>query len=157
MRSPTRCFICYYYETAALVLRQSVDVGLESWMLGADGWTNIQMQLEDDLSLLISRLLRRLLHEGGSEVTDAFVASFEAKYGTPRPLFNALGYDAAKIMLTAIENAGTTEAEAVIAQLKATDIEGGHRAYHLQRSQRPIKSAFIKGFENGVPHGDHPH
>ena len=149
---PDAVFICYYYETAALVLRQSVDVGLESWMLGADGWTNIQMQLEDDLSLLDkSAYCDGFSTEGGSEVTDAFVASFEAKYGTAPALFNALGYDAAKIMLTAIENAGTTEAEAVIAQLKATDIEGvtGHITFNDHND--PIKSAFIKGFENGVP------
>ena len=149
---PDAVFICYYYETAALVLRQSVDVGLESWMLGADGWTNIQMQVEDDLSLLDkAAYCDGFSTEGGSEVTSSFVTAFEAKYGTAPALFNALGYDAAKILFTAIEKAGSTDKEAIIAQMKATDIEGvtGHITFNDHND--PIKSAFIKGFENGVP------
>ena len=65
--------------------------------------------------------------------------------------FNALGYDAAKIMCTAIEKAGTVEdKDAIVAALKATDLEcvTGHVTFNDHND--PIKSVLIMGFEDGV-------
>lgn len=149
---PDAVFVCYYYETASLVLRQAVDVGLEATMMGADGWTDIQKQLTDDPSLLENAAYCDSFSAADdSEVAQAFVAAFTEKYGASPAGFNALGYDAAKILLTAIESAGTTEAEAVIAQMKATDLDcaTGHITFNDHND--PIKSAFIMGFEDGVP------
>ena len=50
--APDAVFVCYYYQDAALMLRQAVDVGLDATMMGADGWTGIQDQLQDSLNLL---------------------------------------------------------------------------------------------------------
>lgn len=149
---PDAVFVCYYYETASLVLRQAVDVGLEAYMMGADGWTDIQKQLEDDPSLLEkAAYCDSFSADSTDEVAAKFVAAFTEKNGNSPAGFNALGYDAAMIMFKAIENAGSTEADAIIAQLKATDMEcaTGHITFNDHND--PIKSAFIKGFDNGTP------
>jgi branched-chain amino acid transport system substrate-binding protein len=149
---PDAVFICYYYETAALVLRQAVDVGLDSYMMGADGWTNIQEQLTDDPSLLDKAVYcDSFSASDDSPVAVAFVEAFQNKYGTAPAGFNALGYDAAKILFTAIENAGSFDKDAVIAQMKATDLDcvTGHITFDDHND--PIKSAFVMGFKDGVP------
>ncbi len=151
-QEPDAVFVCYYYETAALALRQAVDVGLDAWVMGADGFANIQNQVTDDPSLLDKvAYCDSFSEEADSEVAQSFIAAFKAKYGADPAGFNALGYDTAKILFTAIENAGSTDKEAVIAAMKATDLEcaTGHITFNDHND--PIKSAFIKGFEAGKP------
>ena len=149
---PDAVFVCYYYQTAALMLRQSVDVGLDCWMLGADGWANIQDQVADDLALLDKAAYCDSFSEKDeSEIVQSFVAAFEAKYGRGPAGFNALGYDTAKILFAAIEKAGSTDREAVIAAMKATDLICVTGRITFDDHNDPIKSAFIKGFENGEP------
>lgn len=150
---PDAVFVCYYYETAALVLRQSVDVGLDATMMGADGWTNIEQQLVDAPELLNNAVYcDSFSPDDQSPAAQAFVKAFTEKYGKAPAGFNALGYDAAKIMLGAIEKAGTTaDKQAIVDQLKATDVDAvtGHIVFDDHND--PIKSAFIKGFKDGAP------
>jgi branched-chain amino acid transport system substrate-binding protein len=151
--APDAVFVCYYYETAALVLRQAVDVGLDTTMMGADGWTNIEQQLTDAPELLNKAVYcDSFSADDQSPAAQAFVKAFTEKNGQAPAGFNALGYDAAKIMFNAIEKAGAgADKQAIVDQLKATDLEAvtGHITFDDHND--PIKSAFIKGFKDGVP------
>ena len=60
----------------------------------------------------------------------------------------ALGYDAMKIMAQAIENAGSTEKEAIVAALDATDIEGATGHMTFDDHNDPIKSVFVISFSD---------
>ncbi len=145
-------FICYYYQDAALMLRQAVDVGLEATMMGADGWGSIEQQLTDAPELLDNAVYCDSFSVADdSPVAQAFVKAFTEKYGAAPAGFNALGYDAAKIMFTAINAAGSTDKDAIIEKLKATDLDcaTGHITFNDHND--PIKSAFIMGFKDGVP------
>lgn len=153
-KEPDAVFICYYYETSALVLRQAGDVGLECTLMGADGWSGIENEVQDDLSLLDNAAYCDSFFSGDeSETVQAFVASFKAKYGEDAVPsgFNALGYDAAMILCSAIEQAGTAEdKDAIVAAMKATDLDcvTGHVTFDAHND--PIKSVLIMGFEDGV-------
>lgn len=150
---PDAMFVCYYYETAALVLRQAVDVGLDCYMLGADGWTDIQKQLTDAPELLDKAIYcDSFSAEDTSEVAQAFVTSFTAKYGKSPAGFNALGYDTAKILFSAIEAAGDIEdKQAIVDAMKATELDCATGRITFNDHNDPIKSAFMMGFENGEP------
>lgn len=150
--APDAVFVCYYYQDAALMLRQAVDVGLDATMMGADGWTGIQDQLQDSLNLLDKAVYcDSFSASDDSPVAQAFVKSFAAKYGKDPAGFNALGYDAAKIMFSAFNAAGSADKGAVIEKMKATDLDcaTGHITFNDHND--PIKSAFIMGFKDGVP------
>lgn len=152
-KTPDVLYICYYYETSALVLRQAFDVGLECTMMSADCWSGIQSEMQDDLSLLDNAVYTDAFFSGNeNEVVQNFVASFKAKYGEDAVPsgFNALGYDAAKILFTAMEKAGTVEdKDAIIAEMKATDLECITGQIIFDDHNDPIKSVLIMGFENG--------
>lgn len=151
---PDAVFICYYYETSSLVLRQAVDVGLECTLMGADGWSGLENELQDDLSLLDNAYYCDSFFSGDEEANvQAFVAAFKAKYGEDAipSGFNALGYDAAKIVCTAIEKAGSAEdKDAIVAAMKATDLDcvTGHITFDDHND--PIKPILIMGYEDGV-------
>ena len=150
---PDALFVCYYYETSALVLRQAADVGLECTMMSADCWSGIQSELEDALYLLDNAVYSDAFFAGNeSEIVQNFVASFKAKYGEDAVPsgFNALGYDAAKIICTAIEKAGTVEdRDAIIAAMQATDLECITGKIIFDDHNDPIKSVLVMGFEDG--------
>lgn len=150
---PDAVFICYYYETAALVLRQAVDVGLDAYMLGADGWTNIQLQLEDEPELLAKSFYCSSFSESDDRpVVKTFTDAFVGKYDKIPADFNALGYDSAMILFSAIAEAGDeNDKDGIISAMKATDLDcaSGHITFNDHND--PVKPAFIKGFENGQP------
>ena len=82
----------------------------------------------------------------------AFVEAFKAKYGKDAAGFNALGYDAANILFTAIEKAGSfDDREAIVAAMKATDLIGATGHITFDDHNDPIKSVYIMGFEDGTP------
>ena len=150
---PDAVFVCYYVETAALMLRQAVDVGLEAIMMGPDGWADIQKQLEDAPDLLNNAVYCDAFStEDQSPAAQAFITAFTEKYGQSPAGFNALGYDAAKIILTALEKSGNAaDKQAVIDQLQATDLELSTGRIRFDDHNDPIKSAFIMGFKDGAP------
>ena len=121
-------------------------------VLGADGFSAIADQVKDDTSLLDRvAFCDSYSDEDTAEIVQAFVKSFTDKYGEAPVGFNALGYVAAKVVLTAIETAGTTEGHAVCDAMKATSLDcvTGHITFDEHCD--PIKSAYIKGFVDGVP------
>ena len=133
------------------MLPQMFDAGLdETPLVGPDGFSGVDSQVGDDVGLLANCYYTSAFSlDSTSEVAKAFIEGFTAKNGTAPTLFNALGYDAAKILLTAMETAGTTEKEAVVAAMKATDLTcvTGHIVFDDHCD--PVKSAFIKGFTDG--------
>ena len=151
---PDVVFICYYYETAAKVLRQAVDVGLNSYMLGADGFASIEDQVLDAPELLDKAFYcDSFTTLDDSPVAQAFMKAFENKYEKTASGFNALGYDTAKILLAAIEAAGDeTDRDAIKAAMKATDIYCATGRIIFDDHNDPIKTAIIQGFKDGKPY-----
>ena len=149
---PDVVFVCYYYEDAALILRQAKnDVGVEATLIGADSWSGIGAQLEDEPTLLDGTAYCDSFYAADEDETvKSFVTRFtDSHNGTAPQGFNALGYDAAKIMITAIANAGSTDKDAIIAALKATDLDCATGHITFDDHNDPIKSVCVMGFENG--------
>ena len=149
---PDVVFVCYYYEDAALILRQAKnDVGVEATLIGADSWSGIGAQLEDEPTLLDGTAYCDSFYaDDDDETVKSFVTRFtDSHNGTAPQGFNALGYDAAKIMITAIANAGSTDKDAIITALKATDLDCATGHITFDDHNDPIKSVCVMGFENG--------
>jgi branched-chain amino acid transport system substrate-binding protein len=59
-----------------------------------------------------------------SEPVRAFVDAFQARFGQPVPPYGGESYDAARVLIAALEQAGRPDREAVVAALRATDLAG---------------------------------
>ena len=112
-------YIPDYYNVAGLIAKQLKEAGVESTLVGVDGWDGIQVDYASDA-------------EGGyftnhysttdeSEVVQTFVTTYEEKYGEVPNALAALGYDAVKVVAAAMERAGSTDKDAVRDEIKKTD------------------------------------
>ena len=156
-KAPDVLFVPDYYSVVALVAQQAFAAGSKATMLGADGWDSVAQKIDDP------QLLNGAYYCSGYSVEDTrsevqtFVKNYEAKYNATPNMFAAQGYDAAMILAAAIEKAeasgktGDEYRKAIVAAMKATDMDcvTGHVAYN--EFNDPEKSAAIITFENGAP------
>lgn len=146
--NPEAVFLPYYGTEAALILAQAKDLGLDVKFYGADGISDIVANVSD-MSLLTNVIYTDLFSlDATSESAVKFVEAFTEEYGKPPTIaFSATGYDAAMVLLSAIEAAGTTDKEAVVAAMKATDLTGVSGKLTFDEFNNPIKSTFLHTFD----------
>lgn len=147
--NPEAIFLPYYGADAAMILAQAKDIGLDVKFYGADGISDI-VDLVTDKSLLTNLVYTdHFTTDADSEKAVEFVKAFEAEYGKlPSISFSATGYDAALVLLSAIQAAGTTDKEAVVAAIKATDVTAVSGKITFDDHNDPIKSAFLLTFDD---------
>ncbi|MCL2568405.1 MAG: ABC transporter substrate-binding protein [Oscillospiraceae bacterium] len=156
-QNPDVLFIPAYYQDIALIGPQSVAAGLDTVLLGADGWATILDFMTDPSSIEGSFFLTGFSPDVDDPLVQNFIADFEAANGFAPNMFAAQAYDAAMILIAAIEAAiadgfapdDAGFSDSVIAHMAATDLVGvtGHITFdHLNN---PIKTAVILTIENG--------
>ena len=145
--NPDAVFLPYYGADAAMILAQAKEIGLNVKFYGADGIADIVDYVADKSLLTQVVYTDHFTADADSEMAVNFVKSFQAEYGKmPTISFSATGYDAALVLINAIQQAGTTDSEAVIAALKATNVVGVSGKISFDNHNDPIKSAFLLTF-----------
>lgn len=152
--APEAVFLPYYGADAAMILAQANEIGLDVKFYGADGIADIVDKVTDKVLLTNVVYTDHFSTDADSELAKNFVSSFEAEYGKlPTISFSATGYDAALVLLSAIEAAGSTDKEAIVAAIKATNIDAVSGKITFDDHNDPIKSAFLLTFDDqGVKH-----
>ena len=154
---PDVLFIPAYHQHIALIGPQGVAAGLDTVMLGADGWSAVLDFMTDPSSVEGSFFLTGFTTEDESALVQNFINDFEAAYGHQPNMFAAQAYDAAMILVAAIELAleqghlpNTPEFKAaVIANMAATDIQAVTGRITFDRYNNPQKTAFIIEIREG--------
>ncbi|MFZ5968073.1 MAG: ABC transporter substrate-binding protein [Bacillota bacterium] len=138
-----------YYNTVGLIAKQARALGIEAAFLGGDGWDSPDLFTVGGDAVNNGYFSNHFSPDDTSEEVVVFRKAFEAKYSKTPDALAGLAYDAGKILLAAIEKAGTTEGEKVKDALKATDmtVVSGHVYYDEDRN--PIKGAVIIKTEDG--------
>ena len=147
--APEAVFLPYYGADAALILAQAKELGLDVSFYGADGIADI-VDYVADKSILTRVVYTDHFSTGAqSEVAVDFVKSFEDEYGKPPTIsFSATGYDAAVVLLSAIQAAGSTDAQAVVDAIKATNLSAVSGNITFDDHNDPIKSTFFQTFDS---------
>ena len=151
--NPDVLFIPEYFTTVALIAHQVRDLGIDAILLGPDGWDGVLNHITDP-SLLEGSFFSS--HYAGDdpdpirrEAIQNFNDRYYARFGSIPNSFAALGYDAARIMLAAIEAAGSTDNEAIIAALKDTNHNGVTGNITFDENGNPIKNVLVLRIGNG--------
>jgi len=102
------------------IVKQARDMGLTAPIMGGDGYdTPLLAELAGPVNDVYFTTHQGIYDK--SEKADAFIAAYEAKYGTPpENVFAALGYDGIYLMAAAMEAAGSAEGPAIRDALAAT-------------------------------------
>ena len=147
--SPEVLFIPDYYNAVGLIAGQVKEVGLDTIMLGGDGWDGVQENYGEATEG--SYFANHYAADDTADIVKNFVESYTKMFEGTRPnAFAALGYDATKILAAAIEKAGTEDKAAIKDAIAATDMEcvTGHVTF--DENGDPQKSVTVLKMKDGV-------
>lgn len=122
---PDAIFMSAYYGEASNFVRQLRQRGMQTPVVGSEGYDSPKFfELAGDYAEGVI-VATRLDRESPRQVTQDYLQKFRTLYGYESDAVAASSYDATSAMLTAIENAGTTDPVAVRDAFAAlTDFEG---------------------------------
>ena len=149
-KNPEMIFVPNYYEPDALIAKQAQEVGYEGYLIGGDGWDN----LDHLIATAGAEALQKTYFIGHyfSGDTDAknvaFVEKYKALTGSNPPSFAALGYDTMYFVKDAIERAGSLDPAAINQAMAETKgFSGITGTFDMGENHDPIKSAVVIGFD----------
>jgi len=143
-------FIPAYYEEVGKIVKQARELGINSPMLGTDGWDDAKVVDIAGADALNNTFFSTHYSEQDSEV-QGFVEAFKAEYNKAPNVFAALGYDAGKMLIDAIKRAGSDDPEKIRQALEETkDLQVGTGMISIDKNHDPIKSAVIIEMKNGI-------
>ncbi|ADO82202.1 ABC transporter substrate-binding protein [Ilyobacter polytropus] len=138
-----------YYNTVGLIAKQARSTGIDAIFLGGDGWDSPDLFTVGGDAVDGGYFTNHYSPEDTSPEVVAFKEAYEARFESVPSAFSALSYDAGKILVAAIEKAGSTDGEKIKEALKATDITAVSGKVKYDADRNPIKGAVILKTEAG--------
>ena len=154
--TPEALFIAGWVQQVGPITQQARALpllnaaGEPTLLLGTDTWDNPILLDNADAEIEGSFFSGHFSAATDKPSGKAFVEAYQAAYGELPLGGHAVSYDATKVMLSAIERAGTLEGEAIRAQLAATkNYIGATDIASYDENRHPTKSAVIFTIKNG--------
>jgi branched-chain amino acid transport system substrate-binding protein len=139
-------FLPDYYDRVNLIAEQARDLGIDAVMMGGDGWDSSELDLEALDGGFFSN------HYSPSDprpIVQDFIAKYTEKYGAAPDALAVLAYDAANILMTAIQDAGTADPSVVKDAMLKVKVEGVSGEITFDDKGNPIKAAAITAVTGG--------
>ena len=140
-----------YYEQASLIATQAREVGVKAVFIGSDGWDGITKTLDSSSYNAIenSYFTNHFSMQDTTPKIQNFLKSYKDNYNEDPSAFSALGYDAVYMVKKAVENAGSTDKEAVVDALKNIEYDGITGYLTFDEHNNPVKAVTILKITNG--------
>lgn len=142
--NPDIVFVPGYYSEVGLIVKEGREMGITVPFVGGDGWDSAKLpELAGAANLNNTYFVNHMWAE--DPATKPFVEEYKAKYNTEPDALAALGYDAAKMVIAAIEKAGSTDSAKIREALEKTkDFQGVTGVITVDpATHNPVKSAVI--------------
>lgn len=112
-------FVPHYTNTVGPILAQVAAMEMDVTCLGGDGWDGII----DDFAAEAEGFYHanHYATDDEAEIVQNFISAYKAEYDETPNALGALAYDAVYVLAAAIETAGSTDSEAIVEALAATD------------------------------------
>jgi len=139
-----------YYTETALIAKQARELGLTIPLLGGDGWSSPELlELGGDALEGVYYSSHYSPQSTAPQALD-FIEHYRARWDGETPdAFAALGYDAARLLIDAIERAGTTQPAALRDALATThDLYGATGRTTIDAHRNASKPATIITVKN---------
>ena len=142
-------FVPAYYEEVGKIVKQAREMGINSAILGTDGWDDTKVVDIAGADALNNTFFSTHYSEKDAEV-QGFIEAYKKKYNHAPNVFAALGYDAGKMLVDALKRAGSNDTEKIREALEATkDLKVGTGTISMDKNHNPIKTAVIIERKNG--------
>lgn len=149
-KNPDVVFVPGYYNEVGMIIKQARELGMDMAFLGGDGWgTGPIMDIAGAEAMNNTYYVDHVAADDPA-LAD-FAAAYKKEYGQEADSFAALGYDAAKLLIAAIEKAGSTDTEKIREALETmSGFQGVSGEITIDpATHNPKKSASILKFEDG--------
>lgn len=149
---PEVLYVPNYYNDNIMIVRQAKQVGLDVAFLGGDGWDGVLSENvigteKNDADG--AYFTNHYAPDDPNDSLQSFLSAYREAYDMEAVSFAALGYDAARMMMQAIEEAGSTDSQAIIDAMKNIEFEGITGNIIFDDNNNPIKTVSIILIENG--------
>ena len=143
-------FVPAYYEEVGKIVKQARELGITAAILGTDGWDDSKVVDIAGKDALNNTYFCTHYFEGDAEV-QGFIKAYKDEYKTDPNVFAALGYDAGKMLINAIEREGT-DSEKIRANIESIkDLQVGTGKITMDAAtHNPIKGIVVIETKNGV-------
>jgi len=147
---PDVVYVPGYYQEVALIIKQARQVGLTMPFIGCDGWANQSLLTIGGKALDGCYLTNHFSPDDPAPAVQKFVEKYKSKYGSVPDTFAALGYDAARIVMDAINRAGSAEPSAIRDALaKTSGFEGCTGTIGFDANRNATKAALVLTIKDG--------
>jgi branched-chain amino acid transport system substrate-binding protein len=148
-KNPEAIFVPGYYTEVGLIARQAQQLGLKVPLLGGDGWDSSRLHEIGKDAINGSYFSNHYSTESTDPVTQDFIKKFQAKYNETPDGLAALGYDAAKMLVTAMEKTSEITPQNIRDELaKIKDFPGVTGKISMNENRDAVKSAVVVQVEN---------
>ncbi|HTR51670.1 MAG TPA: ABC transporter substrate-binding protein [Kofleriaceae bacterium] len=150
--SPEAIFLPGYYTDAGNIARQARKLGITVPLLGGDGWDSEKLTEIGGDAIEGSYYANHYSFEETRPAVENFVAKYKDRYGSVPDGLAALGYDAAGVLMAAMDRSPSlagNDLAAAIAQTK--DYPGVTGKITLDKNRDPVKSAVVLEVHCGQP------
>jgi branched-chain amino acid transport system substrate-binding protein len=147
---PDMVWVPGYYQEVGLIVKQARELGMTMPFMGGDGWDDPQLfNIGGNDALNNTFYVDHVATDDPAMAT--FVKDYKAKYNSEPNAMAALGYDAANLLIKAIDDAKSTDPEKIrtaLENMKGFKGVGGDITID-PKTHNPMKSAVIKENKNG--------
>lgn len=143
-------FVPAYYEEVGKIVKQARELGIKATILGTDGWDDSKVVDIAGKEALNNTFFCTHYFEGDTEV-QGFINAYKKEYNADPNVFAALGYDAGKMLINAIERDGT-DSEKIRANVESIkDLQVGTGKITMDSAtHNPIKGIVVIETKDGV-------
>ena len=143
-------FVPAYYEEVGKIVKQARELGITAAILGTDGWDDTKVVDIAGKDALNNTFFCTHYFEGDQEV-QPFINAYKKEYNTDPNVFAALGYDAGKMLINAIERGGNDPEKIREALETITDLQVGTGKITMDAAtHNPIKGIVVLETKDGV-------
>jgi branched-chain amino acid transport system substrate-binding protein len=147
---PEFVYVPGYYADVGPILLQARELGITVPFGGGDGWDSPVLLQTAGKAAEGCFFSNHYSPDSKELVVQTFVKNYQKKYGTTPDALAALAYDAAKLLVDAINRAGSTDSSKIRDALAATKgFRGVTGVITFDANRNPIKSAVIIEIKGG--------
>lgn len=137
------------YSNVGLIAKQARALGIKATFLGGDGWDSPDLFKIGGDSVNGSYFTNHFSPEDTAPEVVEYNKAYKAKFNANPDATSGLVYDAGKILITAIEKAGSADPSKIKDAMKAIDVQVVSGKVSFDEKRNPVKSAVIIKVEDG--------
>jgi branched-chain amino acid transport system substrate-binding protein len=142
--NPDAIFIPAYYTEVGLIARQARDLGIKAILLGGDGWDSPKLFEIGQGAIEGAYFSNHYASESPVPSTQDFIKKFKERYNETPDGLAAAGYDAAMMLIAAMERAPEITPKAIRDELAKTKaFDGATGKITMNADRNADKDAFI--------------